>query len=94
MFSLVGDARQWYHSLPPTSISSLREFHATFNRNCRNFYSSEFICHNCCEEYEDNDQDMTISNESFKDEGHPPEEMMELIRSLYEIIEELKAGCT
>jgi hypothetical protein len=27
MFSLAGDAHEWYHSLPPASISSLREFH-------------------------------------------------------------------
>jgi hypothetical protein len=27
MFSLAGDAREWYHSLPPASISSLGEFH-------------------------------------------------------------------
>jgi hypothetical protein len=30
MFSLAGDARKWYHSLPPASISSLSEFHAAF----------------------------------------------------------------
>jgi hypothetical protein len=53
MFSLAGDARKWYHSLPPASISSLGKFHAAFNRHCQKFYSSEFICHNCCEEYED-----------------------------------------
>jgi hypothetical protein len=37
MFSLAGDARQWYHSLPPASISSLGKFHATFNRHCQKF---------------------------------------------------------
>jgi hypothetical protein len=51
MISLAGDAREWYHSLPPTIISSLGEFHAVFNRHCQRFYSSEFICHNFCEEY-------------------------------------------
>jgi hypothetical protein len=53
MFSLAGDAREWYHSLPPASISSLEEFHAAFNRHCQRFYSYELICHNCCEEYKD-----------------------------------------
>jgi hypothetical protein len=35
MFSLGGDARQWYKSLSPSSISSLKEFHATFNKHCK-----------------------------------------------------------
>jgi hypothetical protein len=43
MFSLAGDAREWYQSLPPASISSLGEFHAAFNRHCQRYYSSEFI---------------------------------------------------
>jgi hypothetical protein len=79
MFSLVGDAHEWYHSLPPASISSLREFHATFNRCCEKYYSYELICHKCCEEYRDGVQDIVHSCESCEDEGHPPEEMMELI---------------
>jgi hypothetical protein len=41
MFSLDRDAREWYRSLPPASISSLREFHASFNTQCQKFYSSE-----------------------------------------------------
>jgi hypothetical protein len=31
MYSLEGDVRKWYQSLPPTSISSLEQFHAAFN---------------------------------------------------------------
>jgi hypothetical protein len=91
MFSLAGDARQWYHSLPPASISSLGEFHAAFNRHCQKYYSSELICHNCCEEYRDGVQDIVRSCERCEDEGHPPEELMELIQSLSASIEELKA---
>jgi hypothetical protein len=91
MFSLAGDAREWYHSLPPASISSLREFHATFNRHCQKYYSSELICHNCCEEYRDDVQDIVHSCERCEDEGHPLEELMELIQSLSTSIEELKA---
>ena len=30
MFALAGDARKWYHYLPPASISSLIVFHASF----------------------------------------------------------------
>jgi hypothetical protein len=53
MFSLAGDAREWYHSLPPASISSLGEFHAAFNAHCQKFYPSELICHSCCKGYND-----------------------------------------
>jgi hypothetical protein len=96
MFSLAGDAHEWYHSLPPASISSLREFHATFNRRCQKFYSSDFVCHNCCEEYEDNDQDMTVSNEIYEDEDCEEEEdsLSELIgleKSLFVNLERLKS---
>jgi hypothetical protein len=93
MFSLVGDAREWYFSLPPTSISSLAEFHASFNRHCRNFYSSEFIYYNYCEECGDSEKDMVVSYEGYEDVGgykdeDPKEEeyawgeVMELIKSL------------
>ena len=35
MHSLDGDAHKWYFSLPPSSISSLKEFHRVFNENCK-----------------------------------------------------------
>jgi hypothetical protein len=96
MFSLAGDAREWYHSLPPTSISSLRGFHAVFNRCCQKFYSSKFISHNCCEKYGDSDQDMTVSNEGYEDEDCEKEEdslgeLMELVRSLSAKLERLES---
>jgi hypothetical protein len=95
MFSLAGDAHEWYHSLPPASISSLREFHAAFSRHCQRHYSSELICHNCCEEYEGHDQDVVVSYESCKDEDHEEEdalgELTELVEYLSAEIEELKA---
>jgi hypothetical protein len=53
MYSLEGDAREWYRSLPPVSISSLEQFHEVFNMHCQKFNSSELICHSCCEEYKD-----------------------------------------
>jgi hypothetical protein len=52
MFSLKDDARDCYFSLPAASISTLREFHAAFNFHCKRYYSSEFLFHDCCEEYE------------------------------------------
>ena len=99
MISLAGDACEWYHSLPPASISSLREFHVDFSRHCQRFYSLEFIFHNCCEEYEDSDQDMAGSNESCKDEDHEEEEealgeLMELVKSLSVKIERLESEQT
>jgi hypothetical protein len=101
MFSLAGDAHEWYFSLPPASISSLREFHAAFNKHCQRYYSSEFICHNCCEECEDSEQDMVVSyegcddEESCKDEDPKEEEdalgeVMELIKSLTAKLERLE----
>ena len=34
MYSLYGDARGWYFSLPPSSISSLKDFHTVFHKHC------------------------------------------------------------
>jgi hypothetical protein len=95
MFSLEGGAHEWYHSLPPTSISSLREFHATFSRHYQRHYFSGLIDHNCCEEYEGHDQDVAMSYESWEDEDHEEEdaldELIELVEYLSTEIEELKA---
>jgi hypothetical protein len=101
MFSLAGDACEWYHSLPPSSISSLGEFHAAFNRHCQKFYSSKLICHNCCEEYKDCVQGMTVSNEicedeSYEDEiceeeGYTSDELVKLVQALSTKIEKLEA---
>ena len=52
MHSLDGDARKWYFSLPPSSISSLKYFHRVFNEHCKRYFSDEFLFENCCEEYE------------------------------------------
>jgi hypothetical protein len=48
MHSLEGDARQWYISLPPSRISSLKYFHATFHAYCKFFYLVEFLLEICC----------------------------------------------
>jgi hypothetical protein len=67
MFSLAGDARKWYHSLPPASISSLSEFHAAFIAYCQEFYPSELICHNCGEGYHNSVQNEAISDIGCED---------------------------
>jgi hypothetical protein len=64
MFSLAGDARKWYHSLPPASISSLHGFHAAFTTYCQRLYPPELICHNCCEGYHNSIQEKVVSDES------------------------------
>jgi hypothetical protein len=35
MYSLEGNARQWYQSLPSSSISSLTKFHTVFIKHCK-----------------------------------------------------------
>jgi hypothetical protein len=90
MFSLAGDAREWYHSLPIANISSLGEFHAVFNAHCQRYYSSELICHNCCKEYRDGVQNIVRSCKNCEDEGYTSEELIKLVKSLSTRIEELE----
>jgi hypothetical protein len=52
MYSLYGDACQWHFSLPPSIISSLKEFHRAFTEHCKRYFSDEFAFDNCCDEYE------------------------------------------
>ena len=51
LYSLYGDARWWYFSLPPSSISSLKDFHRAFTEHYKRYYSYEFAFDSCCEEY-------------------------------------------
>ena len=51
MFSLYGDARQWYFYLPPSSISSLKYFHRAFTEHCKRYFSDELVFGNCYDEY-------------------------------------------
>jgi hypothetical protein len=51
MYSLYGDARKWYFSLPSSSISSLKDFHKAFNQCCKKFFPDELLFDNCCEEF-------------------------------------------
>ena len=50
MYSLEGDARVWYRSLPTSNISSLREFHVAFNEQCKRYFPVELILVDCCEQ--------------------------------------------
>jgi hypothetical protein len=72
MFSLAGDARKWYHSLPPASISSLNGFHAAFTTYCQRLYPPELICHNCCEGYHNSIQEKVVSDVSC---GEDPDDL-------------------
>ena len=47
-YSLEGNARQWYRSLPSSSISSLREFHAVFIKHYKRYYSLDTFLEECC----------------------------------------------
>ena len=61
MYSLDGDAREWYFSLPPSSISSLKDFHIVFHEHYKRYFSDEFLFVNHCEEYELHDEDEIFS---------------------------------
>ena len=51
MYSLEGDARQWYMSLPISNISSLKDFNAAFFLYCKRIYPAECLFDRCCEGY-------------------------------------------
>jgi hypothetical protein len=75
MYSLDGDAHKWYYSLPPSNISSLKEFHRVFNEHYKRFYPSESICHNCCEGYVEYFEDLLDCSVEYKDENHVYEQL-------------------
>ena len=80
MILLVGDAHNWYHSLPPTSISSLEQFHVAFNGHCQKFCSSKFISHNYCKEYNDYVQNIEDSDVDCEDEEDALGELVGLVK--------------
>jgi hypothetical protein len=65
MHSLDGDACKWYFSLPPSIISSLKDFHRVFNEHCKRYFSDEFLVENFCEEYELHNEVEDIDREEF-----------------------------
>ena len=65
MYSSYSDARQWYFSLPPSSISSLKDFYKAFTEHGKRYYSIEFAFDNCCEEYKLHSQGERVNREEY-----------------------------
>ena len=63
MHSLDGDACKWYLSLPPSIISSLKDFHRVFNEHCKRYFSDEILFEKFCEKYELNREIEVIDRE-------------------------------
>jgi len=38
-------------ALPASIISSLKEFHAAFNKYCKRYYSTDTLVKDCCERF-------------------------------------------
>jgi hypothetical protein len=51
MYSLEGEARQWYRSPHVSSISSLNDFHAAFHSCCKRIYPVECLLNDCCDQF-------------------------------------------
>jgi hypothetical protein len=78
MYSLEGHAHEWYRSLPPSSISSLEEFHTTFHKHCKRFFPKELLFERCCEEFYSHFQHtITCSSSSEDERGFVDEEVKE-----------------
>jgi hypothetical protein len=69
VYSLEGDARQWYRSLPISSISSLKDFHVAFHSYCKRIYPAERLFEHCCEGYALYTQNFVDYSSSSADEG-------------------------
>ena len=69
MYSLDGDAREWYFSLLPSNISSLKDFHTVFHEHCKRYFSNELLFKKCCEEYELHDEDEIFSMATFEEDS-------------------------
>ena len=69
MYSLDGPARQWYITLPSSSISSLKDFHDAFYLYCKRIYPAEFLFEDCCRGYALYMQDLEADFSSSEDEA-------------------------
>ena len=69
MYSLDGCARQWYRTLPPSSISSLKDFHDAFYLYCKRIYPVECLFEDCCRGYALYMQGLEADFSSSKDEA-------------------------
>jgi hypothetical protein len=68
-YSLDGYARQWYKTLPASSISSLKDFHAAFYSYYKKFYPVESLFEHCCEGYTSYTQYLVVDSSSSVEEG-------------------------
>jgi hypothetical protein len=68
-YSLEGKSSDWCRSLPPSSISSLQEFHIVFHHHCKIFYPVDLIFENCCKEFELYIQHSISNSFGYKDEA-------------------------
>ena len=78
---MYGDARQWYFYLPPSNISSLKNFHRAFIEHCKRYFSDEFAFDNCCDEYE-----LHCKLEDVNIERDPPHNMSHPINDLQDVV--------
>jgi hypothetical protein len=68
MYSLEGDARQWYRSLPISIISSLKDFHVVFHSYCKRIYPVELLLDDYCEKIKFKKFLSNDDQEGFSDE--------------------------
>jgi len=69
MYSLE-EVRQWYITLPISSISSLKDFHAAFHSYCKRIYPAECLFEHCWEGY----QCLVADSSNIIDDGHDNDE--------------------
>jgi len=43
MYSLEGEAGEWFRSLSTSSISSLKYFHVAFHNHCKKYFSANLL---------------------------------------------------
>ena len=91
MYSLDGPARQWYRTLPPSSISSFKDFHDAFYLYCKRIYPAECLFEDCCRGYALYIQGLEAYFSSSKDEagGYDMKEEDPLSSSNYILQEEI-----
>jgi hypothetical protein len=83
-YSLKGVALDWCRSLPTASIHSLKGFHTAFHSFCKDYFPSECLYENCCEEFS------SLHESSAGPEDHVYDEAFTVEESIcYENIEVL-----
>ena len=75
MYSLEGNAKQWCQSLPISSISSIKYFHAVFYDYCKRIYFADLLLEDYCEQlkfkkYLSNNDQHSITDEIHEEIFH------------------------